>query len=260
MRARALVLALVGAILAGVAAGAEEADTIDVAPVRDKLKMFGDGAGHYLVLLPEADRHGEWLFYGDGKTFHQLRGGTAPNGTELSGSFRDARLDEGSNGWGYLASEAGGWVVACESRKTPFNPVAEADAKQALAKATFLPPGFDRVSHVLARDADLRYYFVDRKYEDSMDARKSGFRMWIGKRGGMAAQKMTDWVSDSAGDVFATKNGQLRLDHDKKVAVWASGGKEITLTWVPADDNRVMIHKELGVYSGLRYGTPCDDL
>ena len=72
--------------------------------------------------------------------------------------------------------------------------------------------------------------------------------------------KMTNVVSDSQGDIFTTKKGELRLVLDQTRSVWIAGKKETALTSVPVDANRIMIYTDLGVYAGQRLGTPCDDL
>ena len=45
-------------------------------------------------------------------------------------------------------------------------------------------------------------------------------------------------------------------------ATWAEKKKDLKLTLVPVDFNKnvAMIYNELGVYTGERLGTPCDDL
>jgi hypothetical protein len=71
---------------------------------------------------------------------------------------------------------------------------------------------------------------------------------------------MTNVVSDSQGDIFTTKKGELRLVLGKKQSKWIAGKKETELTSLPLEDNRIMIYRDLGVYTGQRLGTPCDDM
>lgn len=70
---------------------------------------------------------------------------------------------------------------------------------------------------------------------------------------------MTNVATDSAGEIFATKAGQLELvaGVDGK-AYWAKGGKKTELTRLDPAENRYLIYRELGVYGTL--GTVCDDL
>ncbi len=76
----------------------------------------------------------------------------------------------------------------------------------------------------------------------------------------MKLQKMTDVASDSEGEIFATKTGSLRLVLDKKQSSWLMGEKATSLTLIPVEQNYQMIYNDLGVYTGERLGTPCDDL
>ena len=72
--------------------------------------------------------------------------------------------------------------------------------------------------------------------------------------------KMTNVVSDSQGDIFTTKKGELRLVLDRKKPSWFTGKAETELISLPLEENRIMIYTDLGVYAGQRLGTPCDDL
>src|SRR5262245_6426522 len=52
-------------------AAARAPDEVDVANVKPDMVVLHDGHGHYVALLPM--REVEMTFYGDGRTFHQLR-------------------------------------------------------------------------------------------------------------------------------------------------------------------------------------------
>jgi hypothetical protein len=67
-------------------------------------------------------------------------------------------------------------------------------------------------------------------------------------------------VSDSEGDIFATKQGTLRMVLGKSESLWAKGKQEQKLVQLPVADNRLLIYTDLGPYLGQRLGTPCDDL
>jgi hypothetical protein len=43
-------------------------------------------------------------------------------------------------------------------------------------------------------------------------------------------------------------------------AAWIKGKKRTKLIPVPVEDNHVLIYTDLGVYTGQRLGTHCDDL
>jgi hypothetical protein len=70
---------------------------------------------------------------------------------------------------------------------------------------------------------------------------------------------MTNVVSDSVGEIFSTKKGELRFVVDGGKARWVYGQKSVDLVTVPVEDNVPMIYGELGVYPGA-LGTPCDDV
>ena len=92
-----------------------------------------------------------------------------------------------------------------------------------------------------------------------------GFRLFKGRKGKLKLQKMIDIVHDSEGDIFATRDGALRMILSQKKSTWVESDrktkKEIRtdLTVVPTHKNALMIYTELGVYNE-RFGTPCDDL
>lgn len=132
-----------------------------------------------------------------------------------------------------------------------------------LDAATLLPSPRKWRSHALARDNRGTYYYVDRGRQRGTEGQ---FRLFVGPKGNLTQQKMTNIVSDSEGDIFSTKTGDLRLILDKgqdqgaKEGVWLQNEKPTKLTIVPIEANIAMIHNELGVYAGERLGLPCDDL
>jgi hypothetical protein len=65
-------------------------------------------------------------------------------------------------------------------------------------------------------------------------------------------------ATDTAGEIFATKSGQLKLvANEGSKAYWSKGGKKVELTIVDPWPNRYLIYRELGIYGAL--GTVCDD-
>ena len=79
------------------------------------------------------------------------------------------------------------------------------DAKKALllGKATFEPPLHKRAPHHLARDDGGRYFYVDKG--NTSDTEKN-FRLFVGPKGAMKLQKMTNAVADTEGEIFTTKS------------------------------------------------------
>lgn len=234
----------------------------EVKPPRDKLALVTDGKGHYVAVVPFSSDD-DTLFYGDGKRFYSLpvQGGGSSGDTRFDRTFVDPRY-----GWGvehqfsFNKGEDGKsdrWEVVCDKRTTALQPVADAERAKIVAAATFESSPRDRRAYALARDDHGRYYFVDRGRTPQTE---KNFRLYVGPKGNLKLQKMTNVVSDSEGDIFSTKTGSLRLILGKNESSWIRHKKTTPLTIVPIEDNVPMIYNELGVYSGKRLGTPCDDL
>ena len=80
-----------------------------------------------------------------------------------------------------------------------------------------------------------------------------------------------DYITNTEGEIFATRSGSLRYVTDRKnPPTWIVGSKKTTLTVVPIEsvddktgepiNNYQLIYNELGVYLGEKLGNPCDDL
>ena len=72
---------------------------------------------------------------------------------------------------------------------------------------------------------------------------------------------MTNVVCDSEGDIFSTKTGDAaagaRSSNETPGSRARSARRSVNL---PVEDNHILIYTDLGVYTGQRLGTPCDDL
>jgi hypothetical protein len=248
----------------------DPADVLDGAALAAKLIVVTDGKGHYLAAPPDLSDEGNrgTLYYSTdgGKTFHQQRiqgyGSSGPGTFSLT--FWDPRINDG---WrrSFDRKEGNAFELQCEDRLSKLTQVPAAEAKTLLAAAQFLKPRWKYRAYALARDDSGKYFYVDkpRQPEDS-----KAFRLYAGKKNELKPLKMTNVVSDSKGDIFATKTGELRLvipregegGGDERVPVWIAGKKKTSLTWVPIEDNGKLVYTELGVYTGQPLGTPCDDL
>ncbi len=131
-------------------------------------------------------------------------------------------------------------------------------AREMLDKTPFLSEGIVRVPHLLARDDSGVYYYVDGIAE--LYGGK-GYRVFVGRKGAMKPMPLVDVASDTAGEVFSTKSGDLRLvrssEDNKQRVTWIKGEKRTELVFLDADNNSVVIFKDLGIYGFL--GTLCDD-
>ena len=162
-----------------------------------------------------------------------------------------------ANGTAGLIQEKGVVLLTCRSgRPGALELVPPAKAKKLIATAVFRKPLHDRTAHVLARDDDGIYYFVDRIRDENENR---GFRVFVGIKGAMKQLPMKNVVSDSAGEIFATKSGELKIITESKSnsASWRKGKKRTALTLLRPQDNTYLIARELGVYG--RMGYVCDE-
>jgi hypothetical protein len=230
-------------------------DTIDITGVRADLRVFDDAKGHYLVFIPFGADMWNNFYWGDGKVFWAQRifGGGSEGNVAFDKVLWDPRQPRGQASF-WL--KEGVYSLACGERKTVFKPTAEEQAKAILAAATFKPPRWKRRAYALARDESGTYYYVDRARDEDV----KDFRLWAGPRGQLKTLTMTNVVSDSEGDIFATRTGELRLVLDKHESIWVKGKARVPLTLLPLEENVRLIYSDLGVYAGEPLGTPCDVL
>lgn len=252
MRYTTPTLPLLVLCLAGLAHAAPPAD---LAP---HLELLTDGQGHYVALVPFASAKGVRALYSGGpEVMYQARltgGGQSPNAFHYSVS--DPRAEDFGRASVNYREDRGYWAL-CMKRNIPLTPVPSPDKERLLAAMRFEPPSFDRRPYALARDDLGTYYYVDRIRGADAPPR---FRLFIGPRGGMKQAPLSNIISDSEGDIFATPDGALRLILDKSDARWVKRHKSTPLTYVPHQKNRPMIFLDLGIYDGQRLDSHCDDL
>lgn len=232
---------------------------IDIKPVIDKLDVYKDDVGNVLVTpkpLAIKDDAETWVFYGDGKTMYQQRIiATGVSGDKLDWGIWSPRVV--GLPMAQVSNDPNGAEVRCRAGKPAQKlvPLPPDKAKAILSKGKFFPPLWERQSRFLARDDDGVYFFVDVLREDYGG---KGHRVYVGKKGSMKQQTMTNIVSDSAGEIYATKAGDLKIisGTDGK-AYWKKGAKTTELKQLDPQDNRYLIYRELGIYGTL--GVVCDD-
>jgi hypothetical protein len=236
--------------------GGEPAGTpADISAIKAELKIVSDGKSRFVAVVPFGA--GRELFYGDGKTFYAQRVFSSGSvGREsFDYSFWEPRMNAP-----YKASfelRDGKFRVRCDERTTELTPVPEAETQAMLASAHFFAVRWRYRAHALARDDRGTYYYVDRGREPEDN---KTFRIFAGPKGAMKPLKMLNIVSDSQGEIFSTPAGELRLVLDRKETVWIHHNRRTVLSNLSVEDNHVLIYTDLGVYSGQRLGTPCDDL
>lgn len=246
--------------------------------VVDLLDVFKDDFGNFLVApkrgaFKSSDDVDQWVFYGDKKGVFQqtVIGSSSTNGGDYEWDIWSPRVRNMQNANVKLG--AGELAVTCERKDASYKKrlLTQLPAEQAKAfvKATpFYPKLWQRSAHFLARDDDGLYFYVDRWSDDHGG---QGFRVFAGMKGAMKEMTMTNVVSDSAGEIFATKGGDLKVvtktdghadartpdDVSGYTAYWKKGGKKSDLTVLPLLPNRYLIYRELGIYG--RLGVVCDD-
>lgn len=266
-----LVLAGVGALAQPDRAWAGAQDgTLEVKPeVRAQTVLCTDGKSHYVAVAPH-ERLIHQLYYGDGKQFaivpHEPSGMlSGDNFFEPRYSLKTANTNfRGHDMRVYSSVSLNDAKTECEVRcgdRTKTLPVVAADKAQKLlkdAKFTQSPQKF--VPYALMRDERGTYYYVD---HGATEQTEKNYRLYVGQKGNLQQQKMTNVVSDSEGEIFSTPSASLRLLVDtsgRRESTWIAEEKRTKLLLVPVAQNMPMIYNELGVYSGQRLGNPCDDL
>jgi len=264
MRARGWVIAGVLGCAAA-PAGAEIKDpkplATDIKDFKDKLLVLRDSAGGTYVVLPRSDKFDYRAWYGTGKTlYEQVKSGSSADGDGWSMSIwapRIAQLRPGS----IERKKDGTYFKSCDGEDDfVLSEVTGDKAKAVLDKYAFVSPGLVRTPHLFARDDTGVYYFVDRLTK--LHGGKN-YRVFVGRKGGMKQLALTDMASDSGGQVFSTKTGDLRLvntiENSSKISsVWVKGGKKTELIALDVEANSPIIFNELGIYKFT--GSICENL
>jgi len=225
-------------------------DPASIAAVKDKLSVYTDGEGGYFA---GASMQTDWLFYGDGKTMYLQRvfsGGA--DGTKWSMRMWSPRVDSVAD---LDVDGSGKAVLTCGKDAFDLTKVDDVTAAKILASATFRKPLWKRQAHALSRDDRGVYYYVDRLRDEHGG---KGFRLFAGMKGAMKELPLVNIVSDSKGQIFSSKRGELRFVQAADTATWIKDDKKTNLVNVPVEDNVQMIYTDLGVYEGS-LGTPCDE-
>ncbi len=236
---------------------------VDLGDKKDAMAAVTDGKGHYVIYNAKEPLAGPTL-YGDGKTFHLMRviGGGA-SGTESFGlSFWDPRVYRAENSYASfnMKDEGRQFDVSCADITTKLTKVPKDEVAKMISSAALRGSKWTRRPALLFRDDTGTYYLVDRLRTDD-DSDRRDWRVFVGPRGKMKLAALKDVVDDDQGQIFATKDGSLRLVSGTGDTKWVKGKTELKLTTVDLDTfrNARMVYVDLGPYSGEKLGTPCDD-
>ena len=139
-----------------------------------------------------------------------------------------------------------------------FTPMTELASAAFLAKVPFFTTPLIRRSKVLGRDTSGTYYYVDALLQEFGGA---GYRVFVGRKGAMKQRPLLDVASDSAGMVFSTKSGEIRLvtstgSSTPKGMTWFAKSKAKELVVLDNHVESHLIFRDLGLYGFL--GTLCD--
>lgn len=236
---------------------------VDLGDKKASMALLTDGKGHYLLYNSKEPLSGP-LMYGDGKTFNLVKtiGGGASGTESFSLSLWDPRVSRKSSNYADFEMKDEGKVfqVTCSDAPTTLTKVSKDETDKLLAAAQFRGSKWTRRPTLLFRDDTGVYYFVDRLRVDD-DADRRDWRVFVGPRGKMKLASLKDVVDDDQGQIFATKDGSLRLVAGGGETKWVKGKTELKLTAVDLDTfrNARMVYVELGPYIGEKLGTPCDD-
>jgi hypothetical protein len=255
MHARGWVIGVLVATAATVAA--EPAPKpVDIKAQKAKPIVLADAQGGTYVVFRGDDPK---LFFGPSAkaVYEQVIIGSSSSGDDFDFTTWAPRLPGRYGGFGEKDKV---YTRSCDGKDDAILTELTGDkARAILDKTAFLTMGTVHVAHLLARDDSGVYYYVDR-FAKTYGGK--GYRVFVGKKGAMKQMPLTDVASDSAGDVFSTKTGDLRLvrnsDSNKETMTWVRGEKRTELVFLDVDLNSAVIYKDLGIYTFL--GTLCDNV
>ncbi|WP_428261537.1 hypothetical protein [Haliangium sp.] len=218
---------------------------------------------HYIVMGP-SNSELEGMHYGDGETFFQVRTPQTMPDWFFEPRFYNERNNDAFRGLNLRVfshvdydEDENTCSLTCGSRETQLQVLEPAEVADLVRGMKVEPHPAPRLPHALARDRRGIYYLVDRSTEPG---RERDFKLYVGRMGNLQPQAMKNVVSDSEGEIFSSKAGDLRFVFDREEALWITGRRRLALRKVPIEDNWQMIYNRLGVYFGNKLGTPCDDL
>ncbi|HEV7555199.1 MAG TPA: hypothetical protein VGO00_07095 [Kofleriaceae bacterium] len=255
MRARSLVVAL-GFV--ATASADPKPSAVDTKPFKDKMLVLQDSAGGTYIVVDGSDKR---VFYGTGKiVYEQVVVGASRNGDAWSIDTLAPRIAGIKPAWIQFKDDHT-YFKSCDGKDDAVLAQLTGDrAKTVVDKLQFMSTALVYRAHLLARDDTGVYYYVDKV---APQYGGNGYRVWVGKKGAMRLLPLVDVASDTAGEVFSTKSGDLRLIHDandssKQAPIWVKGEKRTTLIPLDVDANSPLIFRDLGVYAFT--GTLCDNI
>ena len=240
-------------LFAGVASADPVPKPIDIKPFKDAMVVLKDVDGGIYVVHNERGKETH-VFYGTGRDkilYDQLLEGAKSR----DGDAWDIATMAPRAVYPFMGNvgrrKDGTFYRTCSDKNLlELTQVSIDQAKEILDKYQFVTTSVIRRPYLLARDNRGIYYYVD-VLRDVYGG--SGHRVFVGKKGGLKQMALTDVTSDTAGDVFSTKTGDLRLvrtldDSAKPTAQWIRGEKKHDLVYLDIYMNQPLIYRDLGLY------------
>jgi hypothetical protein len=249
------------ATLSATAAADPKATPVNIKPFRDNLLVFQDATGGTYVV--DITKDARKVFYGTSAKLLYAQDiiGAGADGDAWSLNTWAPRISQMRPG-AVERRPDGSFRRYCDGKDDAgLTQVTGDKAKAILDKSQFFTEFMVHRAYMLARDDSGVYYYVDRLTKDYGG---KGYRVFVGKKGAMKQLPLLDTASDTAGEVFSTKTGDLRLtkNHEANIVpdtvVWIKGEKRSALISLDVDMNSTVIFKDLGIYTFL--GTLCDNL
>ncbi len=241
---------------------------VDVKPLKDKLTVLADAQGGVYAVFHDPDSPtSSVLFYGTAKSktlYAQIITGGGRDGDAWHMRTWAPRLPDMHDGYLYRHQDGSFERDCAANDEAVLGELTGDKARAVLDGYAFLSSAIVRRPHLLARDDAGTYYYVD---EIAKDYGGNGQRVFIGKRGAMRQVPLTDIASDSGGEVYSTKTGEIRLVTEITTTAdntstshhrvsFVRGDKKIELVWLDLEMNSRLIFKDLAVYDFL--GTLCE--
>ena len=226
-------------------------DIVDVSGVKSTFLLYTDGDGGYFATIRMDMDNLYWA--PDGKTFYKQR--AFSGGADGVDNYNFRMWAPRVNNVADLDIKADKGTMTCGEESWELTQVDPKDAAKVIDKASWKGVVWKRQGHQLSRDDKGTYYLVDRLRDEYGG---KGFRLFAGQKGAMKELGLTNIVSDSVGEIFSSKKGELRYVTENGAVSWIKGSKKTSLTNVPIEDNLSMVYGDLGVYEGS-LGTPCDE-
>jgi len=248
--------------------GGKAAAAIDITPVKDDLRVYDAGQGHFIALVepdpekqPPRDR---MLFWGDGKVFYAaLVASASSEGLKFEIGFQDARVP--ATPAGTVKREEGKTEIECWGEHVPLKKLPPDAANPMIAAARFLPSRTEWTPVALGHEGE-KYLYVDSNF-GFREEKDRQYRVFEGDKGSLKSIEVSEgkWDEHTNALTIKTANGVLVVTRDEAERTeytlrpaWRDKKSEITA--LPRAKNWHLIYEGLGVYSEKPTPTPCDPM